>query len=273
MTSIRRFNEPAVARPTRALRNLNVAALCTAAAALVAWEGLVGLTHGRFEYLPAPTAIAFALADLLRSGALISDLLHTLRAVVLGWGIAAILGVTAGLVLGFSTTARRYSLASVDVLRSIPAIAFVPVGVLVFGFSLKMELFAIVYASVWPILVNTIGGVTGAPRRLYDVAHTLRLSSRATVAKVLLPAAAPPIIVGCRLGMGIALVLAVIAEMVGNPEGLGYAIVREQQALQPANMFAYLVTVGVLGMTLNSAVIALGQLAFPGWAARLQDAP
>jgi ABC-type nitrate/sulfonate/bicarbonate transport system permease component len=251
---------------------LNVAALVTAAAAVLAWEGVIELTGRQFEYLPAPSAIALALADLLRSGALIGDLLHTLRAVVLGWGIATLLGVAAGLILGFSAAARRYSMASVDVLRSIPAIAFVPVGVLVFGFSLKMELLAIVYASLWPILVNTIGGVTGAPRRLHDVARTLRLSSRSTVAKVLLPAAAPPIIVGCRLGMGIALVLAIIAEMVGNPEGLGYAIVREQQALQPANMFAYLVTVGFLGMTLNSAVIALGRLAFPGWAARLQDA-
>jgi ABC-type nitrate/sulfonate/bicarbonate transport system permease component len=143
--------------------------------------------------------------------------------------------------------------------------------VLVFGFSLQMELLAIVYASVWPILVNTIGGVDDAPRRLRDVARTLRLSPHATAIKVLLPAAAPPIIVGCRLGMGIALVLAVIAEMVGNPVGLGYAIVREQQALQPANMFAYLVTVGLLGMALNSAVIALGRLVFPGWAARFQE--
>ena len=257
--------------PTRRPARLNVAALVVAGAAILVWEALVELSGRRFEYLPAPSAIALALGDLVRSGALIADLAHTLRAVILGWGVATLLGVAAGLALGFSAAARRYSMASVDVLRSIPAIAFVPVGVLVFGFSLSMELLAIVYASVWPILVNTIGGVTGVPRRLRDVARTLRLSPGATVVKVLLPAAAPRILVGCRLGMGIALVLAVIAEMVGNPLGLGYAIVREQQALQPASMFAYLVTVGLVGMALNSGVIALGRLAFPGWAARMQE--
>ena len=257
-------------RPAKAT-GLNVAALAVAAIAVLVWEALVVLSGRRFEYLPAPSAIALALADLARSGPLIADLAHTLRSVVLGWGIATVLGVGAGLALGFSAPARRYSMASVDVLRSIPAIAFVPVGVLIFGFSLPMELLAIVYASVWPILVNTIGGVTGVPGRLRDVARTLRLSPGGTVVKVLVPAAAPRILVGCRLGMGIALVLAVIAEMVGNPLGLGYAIVREQQALQPASMFAYLVTVGILGMALNSAVIALGRLAFPGWAARMQE--
>ena len=262
-----------MARTSKGGTRFNVGALVVAGTAILAWEALVELSGRRFEYVPAPSAIALALVDLVRSGALLADLSHTLRAVILGWGIATLLGVTAGLALGFSASARLWSIASVDVLRSIPAIAFVPVGVLVFGFSLPMELLAIVYASVWPILVNTIGGVTGVSRRLRDVARTLRLSPAATVIKVLLPAAAPRILVGCRLGMGIALVLAVIAEMVGNPLGLGYAIVREQQALQPASMFAYLVTVGLLGMALNSGVITLGRLAFPGWAARMQELP
>lgn len=251
---------------------VNAPALLTGAAILLAWEVTIRAGVVEFEYVPAPSAVILGLGELARSGILVSDLLHTLRAVLVGWSLATLLGVMAGLALGFSPTLRRYSLASVDMLRPIPGIAFVPVGVLLFGFSLPMELLVIVYPSVWPVLVNTMGGVMAVPRQLHDVTRTLRLGPAATVVKVLLPAAAPAIIVGGRLSMGVALVMAVIAEMVGNPEGLGYAIVREQQALQPARMFADLITVGLLGVALNAAVIGAGRLAFPGWAARLEQA-
>jgi ABC-type nitrate/sulfonate/bicarbonate transport system permease component len=75
----------------------------------------------------------------------------------------------------------------------------------------------------------------------------------------------PPIVVGARISLGLALVLAVVAEMVGNPEGLGYGIVREQQALRPDLMFAYIVTVGLIGIILNAGMLALAEAFFPSF--------
>lgn len=87
------------------------------------------------------------------------------------------------------------------------------------------------------VLVNTLGGVRDVHERLIDVGHTLRLSRRAVVTGIVLPAATPAILVGLRLSRTLAVVLAVLAEMVGNPDGLGYGVVAKQQALRPDVMF------------------------------------
>src|SRR6516162_8868161 len=92
--------------------------------------------------------------------------------------------------------ARRWSLATIEVLRPMPAIAFVPVALLLFGFSIEMELMVIILPSLWPVLINTMGGVTGVHARLADVSRTLQLSRIAMLCKVMLPAALPTILVG-----------------------------------------------------------------------------
>lgn len=245
-------------------RRINLPGLATIALCLAAWELAVRTGVLRYDYLPAPSAIGGGLVALLRSGELAADLLHTLAAVLMGWAIALLIGVAGGVALGYSAALRRYTMATIEVLRPMPGVAFVPVALLLFGFSLQTELMVIVLPALWPILVNTAGGVSGIERRLYDVAATFRLPRGAVIRAILVPAAMPAIIVGARLGMGLALVMAVIAEMVGNPEGLGYAIVREQQALRPDRMFADLAVIGVLGILLNAATLALGERLFAG---------
>jgi len=123
----------------------------------------------------------------------------------------------------------------------LPAIAFLPVALLLYNFSLTTELIVIVYASIWPMFVNTMGGVVSVASRLHDVRLTLQLSRWQMLTKVLIPAAAPAIMVGCRLSLGTCLVMAIIAEMIGNPHGLGYAVVSALQAMRPERMFAYVI--------------------------------
>ena len=245
-------------------RRVNWPGLATIAACLATWELVVRTGLLQFQYLPAPSAIAWGFGELLRNGELAADILHTLQAVLAGWGLAMLLGVVLGLMLGYSAALRRYTMATIEVLRPMPGIAFAPIALLLFGFSMETELMLIVLPALWPILVNTMGGVTGIDRRLHDVGHTFRLSRGAVLVKILVPAAMPSIIVGGRLGMGLSLVMAVIAEMIGNPEGLGYAIVREQQALRPDLMFAYVLVVGVLGVALNAVMRALSEGVLPG---------
>jgi ABC-type nitrate/sulfonate/bicarbonate transport system permease component len=108
------------------------------------------------------------------------------------------------------------------------------------------------------------------PDRLHDVARTFGLSPLRTILEIQLPSAFPAILVGARLAMTTALVLAVIAEMIGNPDGLGYALVFTQQALQPAQMWAYIVVIGLLGVALNGLLVASSR-AVPG--GRSPEAP
>jgi len=164
------------------------------------------------------------------------------------------------------------ALATIEVLRPMPGIAFAPVALLLFGFSLQMELMVVVLPALWPVLINTMGAVAGVHARLFDVGRTFRLSGAEILRKVMLPAALPGVLVGARLSLTLALVLAVVAEMVGNPAGLGYAVVREQQAMRPDLLFAYVVAIGALGVGLNAALTGAVAWLFPAAAGRLREA-
>ena len=243
-----------MARPGDVLRQVNVLGLLTMVAFVVGWEALVRSGVLTYEFLPAPSAVVGGARSLLAAGELVGNVAHTLQVTLLGWLLASSLGIGLGLVLGLSKTAWRYSMASIEVMRAIPPVSLVPVAVLVFGFSIRMELMIILFVSAWPVLVNTIDGVRGVRAELLDLAAMLRMSRLTRIARIILPSAMPSILVGLRLAMSLSLVLAVVAEMIGNPAGLGDALVRAQQALQPAQMFAYVFTIGLLGIGLNAAL-------------------
>jgi sulfonate transport system permease protein len=230
---------------------INWPGLLTVGVLLGCWQGAASSGLLQYEFLPPPSAILLGLGSIVQSGELGSQTLHTMQSVVTGWAIATVLGISLGLLLGSSPPLRDYSIASIEILRPIPGIAFLPVALLLFGFSTRMELFVIVLPVLWPVLVGTMSGVMAVPSKLYDVGHTLRLSRFEIARKISLPAAAPTIFIGAKIGLTLALVLAIIAEMVGNPEGLGYAIVSAQQALRPEIMFAYIFIVGIIGIAIN----------------------
>jgi sulfonate transport system permease protein len=248
------------------MSKINVPGTLVIVALLLLWEAAVRSGALAYDYLPAPSAIFVAGRDLLISGEMLAQTAHTLRSVLIGWAIANIIGISFGLVLGFSAFARRYILASLEVLRPMPIVAFLPLAILLFNFSLTTELVLIVYASLWPALINTMGGIMSTPPRLYDVGRTLRLSRARMLWKVVLPAAAPAIIVGCRLSMGLALIIATIAEMLANPHGLGYAVISQLMAMQPQRMFAYVICIGILALLLNATLMWLSRLLLRGHA-------
>ncbi len=235
---------------------------------LAGWEALVRGGVVKFEYLPAPSGIFFAWVGLIASGEMFVQTQHTLISILVGWTVATVIGIGLGLTLGLSPWLRRWSLASFEVLRPLPAIAFLPLALLLFNFSLTTELVLMIYASVWPVLINTMGGVVSVTPRLYDVSKTLRLTRAQMLVKVIIPAAAPAIVTGCRLSMGLTLVMAIIAEMIANPHGLGYAVINELQAMQPQRMFAYVLFIGLLSIVLNAVLLWVSRLILRGhrWA-------
>ena len=153
---------------------VNWLGLTTIALGFALWEVLLRAGFAQYQNLPAPSAIADGLVEITSSGQLLADTLHTLRAVLVGWVAALVLGVVMGLLLGASSTLRRYSLASIEILRPMPGIAFAPVALLLFGFSLQMELMVIILPALWPVLINTMGAVMGVHARLFEVGRTFR---------------------------------------------------------------------------------------------------
>ena len=175
-----------------------------------------------------------------------------------------IVGAALGLAVGLIPTVRRYTMASIDFLRTIPAVALVPIAVLSFGPVRTAEVALATYAALWPIVLHTAGGVAAVHPRQYDVARMLRLGRVATMRKVVIPAAVPAWLVGARMAVIIALLVAIVAEMMMSSRGLGGGLAESMHALAPARMWAYAVVCGLLGLMLNAGLRRAVRLAFPG---------
>jgi sulfonate transport system permease protein len=231
---------------------------------ILAWEALVrtGVVH--FGYLPAPSAILGGFGDLLLSGALARDLAHTLGVALLSAAIAILLGVTIGAAMGLLPLFQAFTGSSIDFLRSLPVIALIPVAILVLGPEFRTEVVIAVYAATWPVLVNTAGGVRAVHPQLHEVARTFQLSRAEHLRKIILPASVPAILVGSRLAVISALVVAILAEMLANPQGVGWGLMQALNGLRVERMWAYSVTCGALGFLVNAALVYAVRHALPG---------
>ncbi|WP_166791277.1 ABC transporter permease [Cryobacterium sp. Hh7] len=243
---------------------INFLGAATGVLLLVLWELAVRTGILDFEYLPGPTEIAVGLREITITGELQGNLLHTLTASLTGWGFAAVVGTLFGVVLGLVQPIWRYSMASFEALRALPIVAFVPVAVLLLGFTMQMEITVAFYAAIWPILLSTQAGVRSLDQQLSAVGHVLGLNARERLWKLVLPASTPYIMVGLRLAMSVSLVLTLVAEMVGNPAGLGFALIQKGQSLRPDEMFAYVFVIGMAGIVLNAALVLFARVAFRG---------
>lgn len=248
----------------RVLSRVNYLGLATLVALVALWQATHALGLITFQYIPAPTAVSGAIVDIVSSGALVDNLVHTLSAALGGWLIAVLVAVPLGTLIGLSRPIWVMTMASLDALRALPIVGFVPVAVLLFGFTSQMEVYVAAYAAIWPILINTIAGMGAVSPRSLEVARMMRFNGLQTLWKIRLPVATPFIVVGLRLGLSISLVLTLVAEIVGNPTGMGFALVQAGQSLQPAVLFAYVVAIGVAGIVLNAILMLVARTALKG---------
>ena len=240
--------------------------------AILVWEAVVRSRILHFEYLPPPSSVLGGFADLLQSGQLLGDVLHTLAVALLAAGIGIVIGGILGAAIGLLPPVHALTHSSMDLLRSLPVIALIPVAILVWGPEFRTEVLVAAYAATWPVLVNTAGGVQNVHPRLYDVSRTFQLSRAQRLRKIVLPVTVPSLLVGARLAVVTALVVAIVAEMLANPEGVGWGMMRAQQGLRPERMWAYAIASGMLGFAVNAGLVYAVQRALPGGAATRERA-
>ena len=130
---------------------------------------------------------------------------------------------------------------TVEILRPVPAIAIVPIALLIFGFGYRLEIAIVAFACFFPLLILTESAVRQIAPRLIEVSRVLRLGQTQRLTKIVLPASLPRIFVALRLAGGVALIVAVTVEIAANPMGLGYRLMVAGQSLRPADMFATLI--------------------------------
>ena len=243
------------------LRSVNLLGLGTAVVFIALWEAVIDLLpHSVLPDVPSSVDIIRAVPGVVGTVTFWEAAWHTVWVTLVGWLIASAIGGLIGLACGLSGLVRRWSTSSIDVLRALPAVTFIPIGILVFGQSAKMELIIVAYSACWIVAISATVGFRDSHERYRDTGRTLRLNPFALVWKIVLPGAVPHLIVGLRLALATALVLTVVAEMIGNPAGLGYQLSFLLQALRTADVFVYIVAIGILGLLFNGVLLLVARL-------------
>ncbi|HEX3959328.1 MAG TPA: ABC transporter permease [Trebonia sp.] len=247
-----------------AKRAVNLPGILTGVGLLAVWQILVSTHSLNFKFLESPWGIITNLGNLFTGTGLWGNLGYTLGTTLAGWAIASVAGFVVGSLIGLADGVWKWTAASLEALRSVPVIAMLPIGVVIFGLTSKMELVLVIYVAFWPVLINTIAGVRAVHPLLREVSKSLHLTRSQELRRVILPAAMPQALVGVRLSISLSLVLAVVAEIAANPAGLGFQLDSESQALQPALMFGVLFVLGVLGIALNAGLTFAVRFISPG---------
>ena len=251
--------EPArAARPgLNALGTLAVGLILPVGLAL-AWEGMAALGVVSTRLLPPPSQILRTLGDLAVRGVLLDHVLTTLGRVAAGF----LLGVAAGTALGAATgvwpLARRLLDPTIQALRSIPSIAWVPLFILWFGIFETPKVMLIAVGVFFPVYLTLAGAIASVDRKLVEVGRIYRFGTWDLVRRILLPAALPTYITGLRGGLGLGWMFVVAAEFMGASKGLGYLLVDGQMTGRPAIILAAILLFAVLGKLSDKALATLG---------------
>lgn len=218
---------------------------------LVAWE-YAGRNTDTI-YLPPLSDVLVALRDDWIWDRTRTDLLPSLQRFGLGYLLGAVLGILLGLAIGSSRRVAEYTTPTMEFLRALPAVAVLPVAVLLFGLGDGMRISIIAFGVLFPVLVNTIAGARSCRQERIDVARMYGLSRLQVVRRVVLPSALPMISAGLRVGLPIALIMMVVSELVGGQNGIGFYLIQAQSLFDISGMFTALLILGVLGNVINGA--------------------
>lgn len=222
------------------------------------------LDEGTRTFLPPFSEDIAALWELLLNGQLAEHLLASLGRSAAGFAIAVGVAVPLGLLIAWYRPLAEFLNPLLELARNTAALALLPVFTLLLGIGEVSKIALIVYACVWPVLLNTIAGVNTVDPLLVKAARSLGLSSPRLFRKVILPSAVPTIFTGIRMAAAYSILILIAAEMVGAKAGLGYLINNSQVNFQIQQMYAAIIAVSVLGLVINSGFVAL-ERRFSSW--------
>ena len=222
----------------------------------IAWELAVifGLSNGRL--LPPPSRIFATFQELAASGELWRHILATMARVAAGFGLGVVTGTIIGAAAGYSGLLHRVIDPTLQGLRSIPSIAWIPLFILWLGIFETSKVALIAVGVFFPVYLGVMGAIVSVDRKIVEVGRIFRLSGPALVRRILLPAILPAYVLSLRSGLGLGWMFVVAAEFMGASEGLGYLLVDGQQLGKPAQIVAAIITFAVLGKLTDSLIAA-----------------
>ncbi|MEO7399243.1 MAG: nitrate ABC transporter permease [Polaromonas sp.] len=185
------------------------------------------------------------------------NILSSLKRVALGFGLAALVGIPAGFLIGRFTFLSRMFNPLISLLRPVSPLAWLPIGLLVFKGANPAAIWTIFICSIWPMIINTAVGVQRVPQDYMNVARVLQLSEWKIVTRILFPAVLPYMLTGVRLAVGTAWLVIVAAEMLTGGVGIGFWVWDEWNNLNVKNIIIAIFVIGIVGLVLEYALIKL----------------
>jgi NitT/TauT family transport system permease protein len=223
---------------------------------LILWEILptIGLVNQIF--IPTPTEIAAQMWQLILDGTLIEDTLVSLYRVLAGFGLALLVALPLGFLLGgFFKNFEKAVDPLLQVLGQANPFTLLPIFIVFLGIGELSKIAIIFWVTQWPVLFNTVTGIKNVDPVLVKVARTAGIGKFDVFRKVLIPASLPTVFTGIRMGAVFAWFMLIGAEMIGSTSGLGFLIMQSQMVMNIPSMWAGIVTVALLGLLMNYTIL------------------
>lgn len=187
------------------------------------------------------------------------NILNSLKRVAAGFGMAALIGIPLGFMIGRFTFLSRMAAPVISLLRPVSPLAWLPIGLLVFKAANPAAIWVIFISAIWPMVINTAVGVSKVPQDYMNVAKVLNLSEWKILTKILLPSALPYVLTGVRLSIGVAWLVIVAAEMLTGGVGIGFWVWDEWNNLNVEHIIIAIFVVGIVGLLLEQGLIAIAK--------------
>ena len=230
--------------------------LITIGLILVVWE-IVAQTSFPIYILPPPSKVVEALIENIADGTLWMHLQISLGRALVGYLLAIVLAVPAGMLTGWWKVADHTLGAILELMRPVPALALIPLAIVWLGFGEESKVAVIAYAAFFSVYINTQAGVRNVDPLYIKVMRVYGNGTRDVLTKVVLYSMLPYVFTGLRYSAAVALILLVAVEMVGGQSGLGFFLVQSQAFLQTADLFSAIFVFGAMGFTVNLVLLAI----------------
>jgi NitT/TauT family transport system permease protein len=221
------------------------------------WQALVSFGYAPVTLLPPPGQVFARMVQQLLTDTFRQEIGATLFRLFAGFSIAVILGVGIGLAAAVNPAFNAIVRPIVRVLAPLPKVALYPALLLLVGFGHESKIALVTADALFPILLSTYYGASTVEQKLIWSAMAAGTPRREILFKVVLPAAAPSILTGCRIGLVISCIVVFLAEMITSTDGLGHVLVTAARTFQAVDMFVPLITISLLGLILNGLLEAV----------------
>jgi len=222
---------------------------------LAVWEALSLMGLFNPQFIPSPVSVGRELINSFAHENLLGDVFSSLGRVVIGFLIAAVLGIGLGLFVGANRKAKNFVMPLMELFRPVPPIAWIPIAILWFGLGDKPAYFLVFTAAFFPLFTNAVFGAINLEETYKRAAYSLGAQKKYLFTDVLIPASLPHIFAGMKIGLGVSWMAVITAEMVGAQSGLGYMIQFNRLLLDTPKLVVGMVVIGVIGFSLNKLMV------------------